>query len=99
MLCLGSAVLSGTSRNPTVMAPAPSVRTSQQHPSHHYYIHNPQTICAKTATDINPCCDDRRSVEGSHPVSPPNLLRISVGLEDVEDLYADISEALAASCR
>jgi cystathionine gamma-synthase len=44
-------------------------------------------------------CLIRRSVEGDHPVSPPNLLRISVGLEDVDDLFEDISEALAASIR
>jgi cystathionine beta-lyase/cystathionine gamma-synthase len=27
---------------------------------------------------------------------PPGLLRLSVGLEDVEDLWADLDQALAA---
>lgn len=38
--------------------------------------------------------EHRRSVEGSNPVSPDNLLRISVGIEHISDLVNDISEAL-----
>ena len=37
-------------------------------------------------------------MEGAHPVSPPNLLRLSIGLEDVEDLFADLDKALRAGC-
>ena len=36
-------------------------------------------------------------MEGAYPVSPPNLLRISVGLEDVDDLFTDLDAALSAS--
>lgn len=38
--------------------------------------------------------EHRRSAEGSHPVSPENLLRISIGIENVEDLVEDFRKAL-----
>jgi cystathionine gamma-synthase len=50
------------------------------------------------ATSLGGCeslVEHRASVEGAHPVSPQNLLRLSVGLEDVEDLIADWKQALA----
>jgi len=38
--------------------------------------------------------DHRRTAEGTHSVSPPNLLRISVGIESIEDLIEDFKQAL-----
>lgn len=38
--------------------------------------------------------EHRASVEGAHPVTADNLLRLSVGLEDAEDLIADLKQAL-----
>jgi cystathionine gamma-synthase len=38
--------------------------------------------------------EHRASVEGPDSPCPPDLLRLSVGLEDVEDLYADLDQAL-----
>jgi cystathionine gamma-synthase len=38
--------------------------------------------------------EHRRSVEGDQPISPDNLIRISVGIEFVDDLIADIDQAL-----
>jgi cystathionine gamma-synthase len=38
--------------------------------------------------------EHRASVEGPDSPCPPDLLRLSVGIENVEDLYADIAEAL-----
>jgi cystathionine gamma-synthase len=38
--------------------------------------------------------DHRQSAEGVHSVSPPNLLRISVGVENIDDLIADFEQAL-----
>ena len=38
--------------------------------------------------------EHRRSVEGDQPVSPENLLRIAVGIEFIDDLIADIQQAL-----
>jgi cystathionine gamma-synthase len=38
--------------------------------------------------------EHRASIEGSDSPCPPDLLRLSVGLEDAEDLYADLGQAL-----
>jgi len=49
------------------------------------------------ATSLGGCeslVEHRASVEGPSPVSPQNLLRISVGLEHVDDLVADFAQAL-----
>ncbi|MGA8277658.1 MAG: aminotransferase class I/II-fold pyridoxal phosphate-dependent enzyme [Rhodanobacteraceae bacterium] len=49
------------------------------------------------ATSLGGCeslVEHRASVEGAHPVSPANLLRLSVGIEDKEDLIADLAGAL-----
>ena len=50
------------------------------------------------ATSLGGCeslVEHRASVEGPEPVSPQNLLRISVGLEHVDDLIADLDQALS----
>jgi cystathionine gamma-synthase len=39
--------------------------------------------------------EHRASVEGVHTTTPPNLLRISVGLEHPDDLIADLVQALS----
>jgi len=49
------------------------------------------------ATSLGGCeslVEHRASVEGANPVSPQSLLRISVGLEHVDDLIADLRQAL-----
>lgn len=49
------------------------------------------------ATSLGGCeslVEHRASVEGPHPRSPQNLLRMSVGLEHVEDLIEDLRQAL-----
>ena len=49
------------------------------------------------ATSLGGCeslVEHRASVEGPNPRSPQNLLRISVGLEDADDLVADLPQAL-----
>ena len=38
--------------------------------------------------------EHRASIEGPHGSTPPNLLRISVGLEHPDDLIADLAQAL-----
>lgn len=43
--------------------------------------------------------EHRHSVEGVTSVSPPNLLRLSVGLEDVDDLIEDLEQALDSALR
>jgi cystathionine gamma-synthase len=50
------------------------------------------------ATSLGGCeslVEHRASVEGDHPVSPQNLLRLSVGLEHPDDLVEDLRQALA----
>jgi cystathionine gamma-synthase len=39
--------------------------------------------------------EHRASVEGANSPTPPDLLRLSVGLEHVDDLFGDLREALA----
>jgi cystathionine gamma-synthase len=39
--------------------------------------------------------EHRASIEGPHGNTPPNLLRVSVGLEHPDDLIADLEQALA----
>ena len=49
------------------------------------------------ATSLGGCeslVEHRASVEGPDPVSPQNLLRISVGLEHADDLIADLAQAM-----
>jgi cystathionine gamma-synthase len=41
--------------------------------------------------------EHRASIEGPGGVAPPDMLRLSVGIEDVSDLIADLDQALAAS--
>jgi cystathionine gamma-synthase len=62
-------------------------------------------VCAATrlfqcATSLGGCeslIEHRASVEGARPVSPPGLLRLSVGLEHADDLIEDLRQALASS--
>lgn len=37
--------------------------------------------------------EHRKSIEGVTSISPPNLLRLSIGLEDADDLIQDLKEA------
>jgi cystathionine gamma-synthase len=39
--------------------------------------------------------EHRASIEGPHSVTPETLLRLSIGLENVDDLIADLAEALS----
>jgi cystathionine gamma-synthase len=38
--------------------------------------------------------EHRASIEGPHSQTPPNLLRLSIGVENVSDLVADLDQAL-----
>ena len=42
--------------------------------------------------------EHRKSVEPEDSPTPDNLLRLSVGLEDANDLIADLGEALCSAC-
>ena len=43
--------------------------------------------------------EHRASIEGAGSPCPTDLLRLSVGIEDPEDLFADLDGALAAAHR
>lgn len=43
--------------------------------------------------------EHRRSVEGPHSLVADNLIRLSIGLEDPDDLIADLEQALATPAR
>ncbi|MEZ0472221.1 trans-sulfuration enzyme family protein [Luteimonas salinilitoris] len=52
------------------------------------------------ATSLGGCeslIEHRASVEGERPVSPPGLLRLSVGLEHIEDLIDDLRQGLTGT--
>ena len=61
-----------------------------------------QTVCNKVklftqATSlggVESLVEHRASVEGPETLTPKNLIRVSVGLENVEDLIADLEQAL-----
>ena len=40
--------------------------------------------------------EHRRSIEGPTSTTPGNLLRLSIGLEHVDDLWEDLQQALQA---
>jgi cystathionine gamma-synthase len=40
--------------------------------------------------------EHRASIEGPDTPCPDDLLRLSTGIEDVEDLYADLDRAMGA---
>jgi len=52
--------------------------------------------CATSLGGCESLIEHRASVEGTNPVSPPGLLRLSVGLEHAEDLVEDLLQALEA---
>jgi cystathionine gamma-synthase len=51
-------------------------------------------IRATSLGGVESLIEHRASVEGPHTVTPDNLLRVSVGLENCEDLMADLDQAL-----
>lgn len=58
------------------------------------------TTIFTNATSLGGCeslIEHRASSEGEHTHSPPALVRLSVGLEDADDLIEDLLQALAAA--
>ena len=53
-------------------------------------------IRATSLGGVESLIEHRASVEGPHSVTPQNLLRLSVGLEHVDDLIADLDQALSS---
>ena len=51
-------------------------------------------IPATSLGGVESLIEHRKAVEGPNSVVPPELLRISVGIEDATDLIADLEQAL-----
>ena len=45
---------------------------------------------------VESLAEHRASVEGPGTLCPPDLVRLSIGIEHVDDLLADLEQALAA---
>ncbi|WP_028668220.1 trans-sulfuration enzyme family protein [Runella zeae] len=52
-------------------------------------------VRATSLGGVESLIEHRATAEGAHSVSPKNLLRISVGLEHIDDLIADLAQALS----
>jgi len=50
---------------------------------------------ATSLGSVESLAEHRASVEGPGTLCPPDLVRLSVGVEHVDDLIADIEQALA----
>ena len=53
---------------------------------------------ATSFAGIESLIDRRASIEGDGSPRPDDLLRLSAGLEDTDDLYFDLNRALAVCC-
>ena len=51
-------------------------------------------VSATSLGGVESLMEHRASIEGAASTSPPGLLRVSVGLENAEDLVADLEQAL-----
>ncbi len=54
-------------------------------------------LAATSLGGVESLIERRRRYPGESPLVPESLLRLSVGIEDVEDLCADLEQALAAA--
>lgn len=52
-------------------------------------------IAATSLGGVESLVEHRLSVEGPESLVPPNLIRISIGIENVDDLIGDLEQALA----
>ena len=56
-------------------------------------------VCATSLGGVESLIEHRRTVEGPNSEVPVQLIRLSVGIEAVDDLIADLSQALDAARR
>ena len=52
-------------------------------------------VRATSLGGVESLIEHRRSIEGPHSQVPINLIRLSVGIEDVEDLIEDLRQSLS----
>jgi O-acetylhomoserine/O-acetylserine sulfhydrylase-like pyridoxal-dependent enzyme len=51
-------------------------------------------VRATSLGGVESLVEHRETAEGADTISPPDLLRLSVGIEDIEDLWQDLAQAL-----
>ena len=51
-------------------------------------------VRATSLGGVESLVEHRETAEGAHTISPPDLLRLSIGIEDVEDLWRDLEQAI-----
>jgi cystathionine gamma-synthase len=51
-------------------------------------------VRATSLGGVESLVEHRETAEGAATISPPDLLRLSIGIEDVEDLWRDLEQAL-----
>jgi cystathionine gamma-synthase len=56
-------------------------------------------VCLRATSlgGVESLVEHRETAEGPDTISPPDLLRLSIGIEDVEDLWQDLLQALRPS--
>ena len=60
------------------------------------FVSSPQVFVRATSLGgVESLIEHRRSIEGPHSQVPINLIRLSVGIEDVEDLIEDLRQSLS----
>lgn len=52
-------------------------------------------VPATSLGGVESLAEHRKTVEGPHSLVAPNLIRLSIGIEDADDLIADLEQALA----
>ncbi len=52
-------------------------------------------VAATSLGGVESLAEHRKTVEGPHSLVQPNLIRLSIGIEDADDLIADLEQALA----
>jgi cystathionine gamma-synthase len=56
-------------------------------------------VRATSLGGVESLVEHRETAEGAHTISPPDLLRLSIGIEDVEDLWSDLDTAIRGASR
>ncbi|MEM8645244.1 MAG: PLP-dependent transferase, partial [Pseudomonadota bacterium] len=52
-------------------------------------------VPATSLGGVESLAEHRKTVEGPHSLVAPNLIRLSIGIEEADDLIADLEQALA----
>lgn len=74
-----------------------SLMAKSREAAHHVATHTQVFLPATSLGGVESLIEHRIAVEGPHSVVSPALLRLSIGIEAVEDLIADLEQALESA--